>query len=89
MPVRTIPGETVLTLIPSRPSSWANTCASMITAALVGPYGPRFACALVPDIEPTATMAPRDALSAGYAAFERSHVARVFTANTRSQSSTE
>src|SRR5262249_10535551 len=58
-------------------------------SALVGPYGPRFACALDPDIEPTATRAPRDALSAGYAAFARSHVARVFTAKTRSQSSTE
>ena len=41
-----------------------------------------------PDIDATATMAPREAFSAGYAAFARSHVARVLTANTASQSRT-
>jgi len=43
---------------------------------------------LLPDIEATATMAPREAARASWAALARSHVARVFTANIRSQSST-
>src|SRR6059058_2140883 len=61
----------------------------MMRAALLGPYAPRFACGLLPDIDATATIAPRAALSAGWAALARSQVARVFTAKTRSQSSTE
>ena len=37
----------------------------MITAAFDGPYAPRLAWALLPDIEPMATMAPRDSARAG------------------------
>jgi len=36
MPVRTIPGDTEFTRMPSRPNSWASTRISMITAALLG-----------------------------------------------------
>ena len=39
-------------------------------------------------MEATATIAPREAASASWAALASSHVARVFTANIRSQSST-
>src|SRR5439155_3434254 len=88
MPVRTMPGESALTRMPSRANSCASTCTSMIRAALLGPYAPRFACGLLPDIDATATIAPRAAVRAGWAALARSHVARVFTAKTRSQSST-
>ena len=55
---------------------------------LAGPVGPRLAWAFEPDIDATATIAPRDAFSAGYAALARSHVARVLTANIASQSAT-
>src|SRR5437773_4054170 len=61
----------------------------MMRAALLGPYAPRFACGLLPDIDATATIAPRAALSAGWADLARSQAARALTANTRSQSSTE
>src|SRR5712692_10351626 len=83
-----MPGERLLTRMPSRPNSWASTATSMMSAALLGPYGPRLACALLPDMEATATTAPRAAASASWAALASSHVARVFTANIRSQSST-
>src|SRR3989442_813374 len=36
MPVRTMPGETEFTRMPSRPNSCASTRISMITAALLG-----------------------------------------------------
>src|SRR2546425_954132 len=51
MPVRTMPGESALTRMPSRANSCASTCTSMIRAALLGPYAPRFACGLLPDID--------------------------------------
>jgi len=86
MPVRTMPGDTVLARMPSRPNSCASTWQSMMTAALLGPYAPRLAWALLPDMDPTATMAPPPALSAGCAALARSQVARTLTANIASQS---
>ena len=61
----------------------------MITAALLGPYAPRLACALEPDIEPVATTAPREAFNAACAALASNQVARVLTAKRKSQSATE
>src|SRR5262245_23339849 len=83
-----MPGDSVLTRMQSRPSSWASTRTSMMRAALLGPYAPRLACGRVPDIDATATMAPPEAFRAGWAAWARSSVARTFTAKRRSQSST-
>ena len=37
IPVRTMPGERLLTRMPSRPNSCARTATSMIRAALLGP----------------------------------------------------
>jgi len=83
-----MPGETLFTRMPSRPNSCASTRISMMTAALLGAYAPRFACALLPDIDAVITMAPRAAASASCAALARSHVARVLTLKSASQSST-
>ena len=37
IPVRTMPGDRLLTRTPSRPNSCARTATSMISAALLGP----------------------------------------------------
>jgi len=46
------------------------------------------AWALLPDIDAVITIAPRAAASASCAAFAKSHVARVLTLKSASQSST-